>query len=159
MIEAVNYEELQEKGTFVFSPKEINKYDINLTKENVENLISEYKEAKFSLFASTKALETISMFYTPKFGKTINVAQDKIGDNVAKKIDSDNFIKSYDEVFNPLLETFSPDEKKYYLYCIANENSEQMLADLLGISRTGLQPIKNNCILKIGLAFQIAVKK
>lgn len=159
MIEAVNYEELQEKGSFIFSTKEMDKYDIALTKENVENLVSEYKEAKFSLFASSKALENISSYFTPKFGQTVRISHDCIGDNVAKKIDSDEFIKSYDEVFNPLLETFSPDEKKYYLYCIANENSEQSLADSLGISRNGLQPIKNNCILKIALAFQIAVKK
>lgn len=159
MIESVNYDELEQKERYIFSNKEIEKYDIFQTKINVEDLVSEYKEAKFSLMASTKALENISTYFTPKCSKTTNNSHDKIGDNVAKKIDSDTFIKSYDEVFKPLLETFSPDEKKYYLYCIANENSEQMLADSLGISRTGLQPIKNNCILKIGLAFQIAVKK
>ena len=159
MTETINYEELQQNGNFVFSNKEIEKYNIPQTKTNVEDLVSEYKEAKFSLMASTKALENISTYFTPKCVQSTSKTHDKLGDNVAKKIDSDTFIKSYDEVITPLLKTFTPSEKKYYLYCIANENSEQMLADSLGLSRTGLQPIKNNCILKIGLAFQIAVKK
>lgn len=141
---------------YIFSKKEIEKYNVQKTKENVDELISKYKEAKYSYFASTKALENISSCFKPKNIQT--KIHDKIGENISKKIDSENFIKSYDEVLNPLLETLTHEEKKYYLHCLVSEKSEQTLADSLGISRTGLKNIKNNCILKIALTFQIAVK-
>lgn len=67
---------------------------------------------------------------------------DKIGTNVSIKLDAIAFIKNFEEIINPLLETFSSKEKKYYIYCLSNEYSEQVLADNLGLSRTGLQPIK-----------------
>lgn len=150
---------VNEKEYYIFSNKELENYDIVQTKENVENLFFQYKEAKFTFFASEKALKNISMNFNPKYNQNMITANDKVGDNVCKKVDSYNFIKSFDEVLNPLLEILSPHEKKYYLYCIANENSEQTVADIIGISRTGLQPIKNNCILKFGLAFQVAIRK
>lgn len=146
-------------GNYIFTSKQIAKYDMVRTKENVEELVSEYKQAKFWFFASEKVLKNINSYYEPKYNQHTANANDKIGVSVPIKLDADKFIVDYERIIDPLLETLSEEEKKYYSYCLSNELSEQILADNLGVSRTGLQPIKNNCILKIGLAFQIAIRK
>ena len=144
---------------YIFSTKELDKYDLTMTKENVEELVSEYKEAKFLYFASEKNLKNIGGYYEPKYNQHVIKINDKIGTNVCNKVDAINFIKNVDAILNPLLESLSPKEKRYYYHCLSSDNSEQTLAESLGISRTGLKPIKNNCILKFGLAFNIAVRK
>lgn len=151
--------ENNEKEHYIFSNKDMEKYDLIQTKENVEVLISKYKEAKFCYFASKKNLETINCYYEPKYNQNNIRTIDKIGDNIEKKLDSQSFMENIDEILNPLLETLTYNEKKYYTYCLLNANSEQTVADVLKLSRTGLQPIKNNCILKFGLAFQVAIRK
>lgn len=154
-----NLSTTNEVNRYTFKNKQIMQYDMILTKQNVKNLISEYKESKFWYFASEKNLKSISTYYGEKYNQSTVGATDKIGTNVAIKLDASDFIRNFEEIINPLMETFSNKEKKYYTYCLSNEYSEQVLADNLGLSRTGLQQIKNNCILKIGLAFQVAVKK
>lgn len=154
-----NLSTTSELNHYIFTNKQIMQYDMVLTKQNVENLISEYKESKFWYFASEKKLKSISAYYGEKYNQSTVGATDKIGTNVSIKLDAIAFIRNFEDIINPLLETFSNGERKYYTYCLSNEYSEQVLADNLGLSRTGVQPIKNNCILKIGLAFQVAVKK
>ncbi len=144
---------------YTFTNKQIMEYDMVLTRQNVIDLISEYKEAKFLHFASEKSLRNIRTYYGEKYNQSTTRDIDKIGTNVATKLYTLNFMKDFEEIINPLLETFDSREKKYYTFCLSNKYSEQVLADNLGLSRTGLQPIKNNCILKIGLAFQVAVRK
>ena len=146
---------MTEKEYYIFSKKELEKYNIKETKENVDALIEKYKEAKYLYFASKESLENISSCFKPRNIKTNK--SDKIDNNLTKKINSEKFIKSYDMVLKPLLDTLTLEEKNYYLHCLISEKSEQTLADYLGISRTGLKKIKDNCILKIALTFQIAV--
>ncbi len=99
------------------------------------------------------------MCYEPKYNQHTNDCKDKIGDNIAKRVDSKNIIEYFDYVFNSLFVMMSEQEKKYYSFCLINNNSEQTVSDFLGISRTGLIPIKQNCIIKIALAFHIEVLK
>lgn len=148
-----------EKLYYSMSKEMIEKYDLVRTKENVEKLISEYKTAKFQYLASEQKLKNISMCYEPKYNQFTEHVSDKIGDNVGKLVDSKNVIEYFDSVFNPLFTMMSEQERKYYSICLINNNSEQIVADILGISRTGLIPIKQNCIIKIALAFHIAIMK
>lgn len=158
MIEEVVLPKDDEMDYYVFTKKEIEQYDMIKTKDNVDDLISTYKQSKFSYFASSKSLENITSCYKPRYSQNNNFS-DKLGNNVATKIDSDNFIKYFEEIMHPLLKDLSPRERKYYSYCLVNETSERTLSDLLSISRSSLLPIKNNCVLKIALAFKIAIIK
>lgn len=159
MIEEVVVPKDDEMDYYIFTKKEIEQYDMEKTKDNVDDLISTYKQSKFSYFASSKSLENITSCYTPKYSQHCISSNDKVGNNVATKIDSDNFIKYFEEIMHPLLKDLSPRERKYYSYCLVNETSERTLSDLLSISRSSLLPIKNNCVLKIALAFKIAIMK
>ena len=144
---------------YIMSKKTLDKYEINETKKNVNKLLSDYKQAKFEYLVSNSVLEKLTSTLEPKYAQKSNIPYDSIGENITKKIDSERFIEYYDEIFNSLYSMLSSQEKKYYNLCLINNYSEQTLSDILGISRTGLQPIKNNCIIKIALAFHIAVLK
>ena len=138
----------------------INDYDFEKTRENVEKLISTYKKSQFQyLVAENNLNNVLSVCYEPKYNQQTNNVKDKLGDNVGIKCDSKTIIDYFDAIFNPLFEKFSKEEKKYYSLYLINGNSEQYVADSLGISRTGLIPIKQNCILKIALAFHIDILK
>lgn len=156
-LEEVVYE--VESLHYIMSKEMIDKYDFLKTKENVDDLMSQYKTAKFEFLVSNSILEKVSSCYQPRYNQINTGINDKIGDNVSKKIDSKNLIEYFDAIFNPLFEILTSQERKYYSLCLINNNSEQTASDILGISRTGLQPIKQNCILKIALAFHIAVLK
>jgi len=152
-------DQMEEREYFTLTKKIIEQYDMKKTKENVDELLSKYKQCKFDYFASQRALDNITSCYTPKYSQHSISSNDKVGNNVAKKVDSINFITYVDEILQPLLESFNPRERKYYSHCLINETSEQIFVDTLKISRTGLKPIKNNCVLKIALAFKIAIMK
>ena len=135
------------------------KYNFTQTKENVEDLISEYKTAKFEYLVSDNVLSRITSSYQKKYEQRNIQLNDKLGTNIGKKIDSKNEIEYFENIFTPLFEMMSANERKYYSLGLINNNSEQFIAEALGISKTGLQPIKQTCILKIALAFHIAVLK
>lgn len=152
-------DQLDEREYFTLTKKIIEQYDMRKTKANVDELLGKYKQCKFDYFASQRALDNVTSCYTPKYSQHCICSNDKVGNNVAKKVDSINFIEYVDEILQPLLDSFDPKERKYYSYCLINESSEQILADALNISRTGLKPIRDNCLLKIALAFKIAILK
>lgn len=133
------------------------RYDYQKTKANVEKLIADYKTAKFQYMISDEVLNKITMSYQLKEEQTGSSAIDLVGDNVGKRTDAENTIKYFDSIFELLLKMLSSQEKKYYSICLINNNSEQTASDIIGVSRTGLQSIKKNCIFKIALAFHIEV--
>lgn len=152
-------ENLNEEVNYVFSKHELDAYDLDKTKENVEELIAEYKKAQCTYLTSQLALQKITTNYSPKYSQTQPNSNDKIGNNITQKLDSKDFIECTNEILKPLLEKLTNGEKKYYSYCLMNDNSDRAVADIIGISRTKLLPVKENCILKIALAFDIAIKK
>lgn len=131
-------------------------FDMSETKEAVFSLVSTYKKNRFLYFVSKKNLEKFSLNYDGQFLST-NSRSDKIGNSTSQKIDSENFCRIYEEIMSSLYEEMCPIEKKYYTYVLSNDRSEQSVADVCGLSKEGLKVFKNSCILKIGLAFNIAV--
>ena len=55
----------------------INKYDFLKTKDNVEDLIAEYKTAKFEYLVSDSMLEKITSCYNPKYEQNNIQSNDK----------------------------------------------------------------------------------
>ena len=57
-----------------------------------------------------------------------------------------------------VIQRMSMYERIYYTELLINVKSERYTSDLIGVSRNGLKPIKNSCILKIALAFNKEVE-
>lgn len=57
----------QEVLYYSMTKEMIEKYDLSKTKENVDDLIAEYKTAKFQYLVSDNVLQKVSCCYQPKY--------------------------------------------------------------------------------------------
>lgn len=152
----------KDETSFMLDKETWEKYDMNATKDNVIDFIRRYKEARtkcmyivaFSSNGLTSKLDPNKIF---SLTRTNNGGFAENSDN---KLDDEDFVNNTMPIINRLKKSFTIEENKYYEFCLETNNSEEYLRNLLnGISKNGLVPIKNSCILKIALAFRIAVKK
>lgn len=139
------------------------KYDMISTKENVISFLLTYKEAK---------ARCIKAVVSTLGGLTTNLDPNKVfldfvsrkggfAVSTEKRIDAENFVAVTKPVLDETYVTFTDEEKKYYDWCLASNNSEDSFRRnvLNGISKNGLLPIKNSCILKVAFAFELDVLK
>lgn len=73
-------------------------------------------------------------------------------------MDAEAMIKTMTPIINTLKNSFTEEELLFYEYCLATNHSEGDVCIKLGVSKTGLAPIKNSCILKFAIAFNLQVK-
>lgn len=136
------------------------KYDMKLTKINVVKIIQNYKELK-SKYIHLAALNELGLTaHNIENIHSKNFSNNTFNEKIDIKIDLENDLKFKAAIFDKLNNCFTEDEKQYYDYCLQNNKSEEHLRNHLGgLSKLGLLPIKNSCILKIALAFDKAVVK
>lgn len=157
----VEKQELVEEINYILDKATWDKYNMVETRLNVIEFIREYKEARAKniqavLFAEnglTSKLDPNKVFMPSRRNNG------GFADNSNMRIDTEEELKKKIPVINAVIKSFTPEERKYYDFCLANNNSEEYLCNALNLSKTGLQPIKNSCILKIAFAFKIEVKK
>lgn len=153
---------LEDETSYMLDKETWEKYDMNVTKNNVIDFIRKYKEARtkcmyivaFSSNGLTSKLDPNKIFSLTRANNG------GFAENSDSKLDSEDFVNNTMPIINRLKKSFTIEENKYYEFCLEANNSEEYLRNLLnGISKNGLIPIKNSCILKIALAFRIAVEK
>lgn len=135
------------------------KFDMIATKSNVIKFMQEYKEA---ITRSTQFITMVKVSSNYDLNSSFSSTKNNnkgFSETSNKRIDAERFVNSTTSVINELRRTFTPEEEQYYEFCLLENNSEDYLLNILGISRNGLIPIKNSCILKIALAFGWEVEK
>lgn len=146
--------------SYVLDKETCDEYNMTKTKEEVVVFMRKFKKAKASCF---KSIVETNLTVKINFNDKVSSSHQNNGgfaNMVDNKIDDEKLIESVEPVIKELLKTFTPKEKIYYDYCLANNYSEEYVMRLLGsISKYGLMPIKNSCILKIALAFNLEVLK
>lgn len=159
----MNEEIMEDTVAYYFLDKEITeKFDMNKTKEKVIQFILDYKIIK-SRNIKSLILRDSGLTYKLDQNKVSNGSNrnHSFSDNSDLYLDTKDMLLEIEPIIETLRKNFSPEEKKYYDCCLANKYSEEYVCNVIrnGISRTGLLPIKNSCILKIALAFNIAIEK
>lgn len=145
------------EDTYLLDKKICEKYNMKITKENVLELIGDLKESR---------LKNIAMLYD--YGLVSNlensISKNGLSKGFSNKIDNlidkqSDFLYQYEKM-EIVKSSFTETESSYYTTCLQNCKSEDYLLEQLDeMSKTGLSPIKNSCILKIALAFDLAVLK
>ena len=156
-----NYDLLGDQN-FMLNKSIWDMYDMKQTRINVIDLIEKYKVAVTICINSTLLLDNCKAVNLDpnKVFNSCNQSKKDFTNMVDKYIEAENLVKITKPIIEWLTNTFNPKEKKYYNYCIANNYSEEYIREILGgISKNDLLPIKNSCLLKIALAFKIAVLK
>lgn len=136
------------------------KYDMKQTKINVIKIIQNYKELKSKLM-HLAALHDLGLT-AHNFDTIYNKSNSNVSFayKVDIKLDLEKKLDFETVIFNKLNTSFTEFEKKYFDYCLQNNKSEEQLRNNIGgLSKLGLLPIKNSCILKIALAFGVAILK
>lgn len=121
--------------------------------------IKDYKIARAKSFG-TLSLSS-SKIEENKIFNTTRSKSAKFETQVDEMLDSQEFANVVEKILENLKETFTKIEKKYYELCLFSDYSEEYFRTNFtgGLSKNGLAPIKNSCILKIALAFNIEVYK
>lgn len=154
---------INDSNKYVLDKKIWIKYDMISTKENVISFLLTYKEAKARCIkAAVSSLGGLTTNFDPN--KVILGFISKKGGfavSTEKRIDAENFVAVTKPILDEMYVTFTVEEKKYYDWCLATNNSEDSFRRnvLNGISKNGLLPIKNSCILKVAFAFELDVLK
>ena len=162
MVQEYEEERLEIEKNYLLGQDILTLYDIDKSKENVLSHIRKYKIAKAKCInnmindnVKANNLEKEKVNHT-----NINVnALYTI--NVNDKIDAEIFVKSLMAIFDMLKDTLTKVEKKYFEMCLVSNYSDNFFRDNIcnGLSRNGFYPIKNSCIMKIALAFDLEVIK
>lgn len=134
-------------------------YDMTKTRLKVIKFLQDYKKARaqylgtlagdWGLVSNIDISKTGTSSHTPKgFSELSDI-----------KMDAEALLNATSPLIAKLKSSFTKDEKLYYDYCLASNNSETVLCEIMRISKPGLAPIKNSCLLKIAFATHNAVRK
>ena len=135
------------------------KYDMKKTRDNVLIFLKEYNDAKSLCFKSLIYSNMSTNFDPNKVFVSSKTNNGGFSNQVDKKVDAENSIKNTEPLIKELMKTFTPKEKLYFEYCLLNNYSEEFIKTMFEISKFGLLPIKNSCILKFALVFDLAILK
>ena len=148
-------EDIQNDDTTYILTKAIwEKYNMIETKKNVVKFIDDYKERRAKSISDYNYYGLSSSF-TDSTIKTHNT-KGGFSNKVDSLIDEEKELAKLESV----KKTFPYMEQQYYKYCLINNCPECEFAETIGKrSRYGLMSIRNSCILKIALAFDLVVLK
>lgn len=153
MVNLVEEVDAYNDKTYVLDKTIWSKYDMVETKNRVLMFLVNMKENR-----AKGIYAIINGNLSSNVANTVSIKGNKkssFSNKVDKLIDQEN-----DETkLKNVKQTFPELELKYYIYCLENNHSEQNFIDIVNISKIGLRPIKYSCILKIALAFDLAVLK
>lgn len=143
--------------------KFVEQYDWKKCKEKLEELLYEYVKVKYT-FKNIK--EQGDGFYDKnmayKFADVpsgkINY-RDRIGSDVAFKIDNENEAERMQQDIDALELKFTDQEKDYFEIVLLQQRAQRIVEDKYRITKTALEPIKISCIIKACLHFEIEVLK
>ena len=134
----------------------IKKYDMTITRENVEYLFDEFQVLNYK-WRNIK-FPSITPSYEVKYSSYIPVKVDPVGRFVELTLDTKSKIDKFNLYFVKVLKSLTKEELIYYHEKYQRFNSEEQIARKMHRSRNGLVHIRDSLILKVALAFNEEVK-
>ncbi len=135
-------------------------YDMVKTRLKVKEFLQNYKKARAQhLGTLAEDWGLVSNIDMSKTGSSSHNIKRGFSNAADMQMDAEALLNATSPLIAKLKESFTNDEKLYYDYCLASNNSENVLCEIMKISKQGLVPIKNSCLLKIAFATHNAVLK
>ena len=133
------------------------RFDLEQVEKNVDDIMSNFFKAQYKYLGIDPPRMTTN--YEISYGMVTNISSDKIGKYIENKLDSEKDIQHFYSVMVNAIQRMNMYERVYYTEFLLNGKSERYTAERIGVSRNGLIPIRNSCIVKIALAFGREVEK
>lgn len=153
-----NTEEVEELvDDFTLTKKELEEYNVDATKELVENKIKDLKKARNRFVNGYHVRVTVS--YKPRLEGFTNHISDPVGKMIENKLDSEQEYNEFNIKLEKLYSIMSKPEIAYINDCLICNKSEASVRDKFGIYKEGFTIIKASSIVRFALAFDLAVYK
>ena len=135
----------------------LDQYDYEATKVAVFDVFKKYEIAKYK-FIELSAPKITSSY---EIDYTINELRKS---NPTEKqsfllLDTEEKLEKFYTVISKLSEQLNYYEKCYLVCCLYEKQTEEDIADRIGVSRPTFRKWKRTCIIKCGLSFGVAVPK
>lgn len=150
-------QEIDEINKYVLHSNVTDKYDMVKTKRNVEALLEEYLRLQYKYLEIIPPRITCN--YDVKFNYNIGDKFEKISYYLDKKMSIEKEIKSFYFELQKVLKNMTKEEVAFFNNILLKKQSEESVCESLVLSRNGLKPIKNSCVLKLALAFNLEILK
>ena len=141
----------------------IDKYNLKLCKEKLEELIEEYIRVRYTYKnISNLGEDYYSKGMAYKFSDNpiskINYC-DRVGNRAIFKVDNEREAERMQQDFDMLLSKLTDQEKDFFQIVLLQKRAQRIVEDKYRITKTALEPIKHSCIVKACLHFEIEVLK
>lgn len=133
------------------------KFDLEQIEKNVDDIMSNFFKAQYKYLGIDPPRMTTN--YEISYSMITNISSDRIGKYIENKLDTEKDIQNFYSVMANAIQRMNMYERVYYTEFLLNGKSERYTAERIGVSRNGLIPIRNSCIVKIALAFGREVEK
>ena len=125
------------------------------TKRNVDEIMYKFEEYRFKYHNILPPMITTN--YEVRYESNSDMVGDKVGNFVQRKVDLEIEIKEFYDKLAESLKMLNSKELLYFKQSYLNKLTEEAIAELLNISRESLKRIKESCIIKIAMFYNIDV--
>lgn len=144
---------------YLLRKKTINNYNLAMCKSNLEELIEEYIRVRYAFKNIINLGEDFyisGMAYRFSDTPSSKISYgDKISSKVAFKIDNESDAERMQKDFETLILKLTDQEKDFFNIVLMEKRAQRIVEDKYRITKTALEPIKQSCIVKACLHFEI----
>ena len=121
----------------------------------IKSLFKKFRNSKYVYRFSIEDTISITPSYEEKIGFIPKKISNKTEEAILGYLNNKYFVVKFYESLIDLSKKLTYREAVYLVGSFFNGNSEEKIADTLGISKTSLQPIKKSCLVKMIIQFKI----
>ena len=158
---SVNLEKLVEetnRSEYLLQKEITSKYDFEKCKENLLKIIDAFIEAKYNMTLDIydRNMSGCNFNNIPK-NSNIHSRYSSIDESVELVLDSEKDAIQLMEDLNYVKSRLTAEEKVYWNVVVIDRNSRTKAEEMLKLSRYGIKPIEDSCIIKATMILGISV--
>lgn len=121
----------------------------------INSLFKKFRNCKYVCRFSIEDTISITPSYEEKIGFIPKKISNKTEDAILGYLNNKHFVARFYDSLVDLSKKITKREAVYLVGAFFNGKSEEKIAEMIGISKTSLQPIKKSCLVKMIIQFKI----
>lgn len=148
---------------YLLRKRTIDSYNVSLCKQRLEKLIEEYIRVRYTfknIVNDGDDYYIANMSYRFSDVPSAKISyNDRVSSSVCFKIDNENEAQRMQNDFDSFIKKLTDQEKDFFEIVLLERRAQRIVEDKYRITKTALEPIKQSCIIKACLHFDIAIPK
>lgn len=130
-------------------------YKVSEMKAIINSLFNKFRNYKYVCRFSIEDTISITPSYEEKIGFIPKKISNKTEDAILSYLNNQSFVVRFYESLVDLSKKLTYREAVYLVGAFFNGQSEETIAEAIGMTKTSLQPIKKSCLVKMIIQFKI----